>query len=166
MENSRWPTPWAGVWGGNMDIQEVTTGASVYLPVFVPGALLHIGDMHAIQGDGEICGIGGIEAGGRVKVWCELVNQPPHMTWPRIINETHIITTAQGKPAEDAFRLALVEMILWLEEEYGMSRGEAYLLLGQVLEARCTQFVNPTYTYICKINRKYLPKVADRASAK
>jgi len=157
MEHTRQTTIWAGTWGGNMDIQEVTTGASVHLPVFVPGALLHVGDMHAIQGDGEICGAGGIEAGGRVRLWCDLSPIPKHMTWPRITNETHIITTAQARPAEDAFRLALVEMILWLEEEYGLSQGEAYLLLGQVLEARCTQFVNPTYSYVCKINRKYLP---------
>lgn len=158
MEHARWPTIWAGPWGGNMDIQEVTTGASVHLPISVPGALLHIGDMHAIQGDGEICGAGGIEAGGRLKVWCDLAPRSKHMTWPRITNETHIIATAQGRPAEDAFRLALVEMILWLEEDYRMSRGEAYLFLGQVLEARCTQFVNPTFTYVCKVNRKYLPK--------
>jgi amidase len=158
MEHARWPNTWAGTWGGNMDIQEVTTGASVYLPISVPGALLHIGDMHAIQGDGEICGAGGVEAGGKVKISCTLVSRPSQMTWPRITNETHIITTAQGRPAEDAFRLALVEMILWLEEDYGLSRGEAYLLLGQVLEARCTQFVNPTFTYICKVNRRYLPR--------
>jgi amidase len=136
-----------------MDIQEVTAGATVQIPVYVPGALLHIGDMHAIQGDGEICG-----AGGRVKITCELSSKPKNMTWPRITNEIHIIATAQAKPAEDAFRLALVEMILWLEEGYGIDRGEAYLLLGQVLEARCTQFVNPTYTYICKVNRRYLPQ--------
>jgi amidase len=160
MENTRWSNIWAGQLGGNMDIQEVTSGATVYLPVFVPGALLHIGDMHAIQGDGEICGAGGVEAGGRVKINCALASKPKNMTWPRITNQTHIITTAQARPAEDAFRLALVEMILWLEEEYGLSRGEAYLLLGQVLEARCTQFVNPTYTYICKVNRKYLPEIS------
>lgn len=158
MEHTRWLNSWAGPWGGNMDIQEVTTGASVHLPIYVPGALLHVGDMHAVQGDGEICGSGGIEAGGRVKLWCDVAAKPEHMTWPRITNETHIITTAQGRPAEDAFRLALVEMILWLEEEYGMSRGEAYLLLGQVMEARCTQFVNPTYTYVCKVDRRYLPE--------
>lgn len=156
-EHTRWANTWAGPWGGNLDVQEVTSGASVHLPIFVPGALLHIGDMHAIQGDGEICGAGGIEAGGRVRIRCELISKPKNMTWPRIINDTHIITTAQAKPAEDAFRIALVELILWLEEEYGLSRGEAYLLLGQVLEARCTQFVNPTYTYVCKLNRRYLP---------
>lgn len=158
MEHTRWLNSWAGPWGGNMDIQEVTTGASVHLPIYVPGALLHVGDMHAVQGDGEICGSGGIEAGGRVKLWCDVAAKPKQMTWPRITNENYIITTAQGRPAEDAFRLALVEMILWLEEEYGMSRGEAYLLLGQVMEARCTQFVNPTYTYVCKVDRRYLPE--------
>ncbi len=157
-ERTRWANTWAGQWGGNMDIQEVTTGAAVHLPVYVPGALLHVGDMHAIQGDGEICGAGGVEAEGRVMLRCELSSRPAHMIWPRITNETHIISTAQARPAEDAFRLALVEMVLWLEEDYGMSRGDAYLLLGQVLEARCTQFVNPTFTYVCKLNRKYLPR--------
>jgi amidase len=156
--STRWSNTWAGQWGGNMDIQEVTSGATVHIPIYVPGALLHVGDMHAIQGDGEICGAGGIEAGGRVKISCDLSIKPESMSWPRITDETHIITTAQAKPAEDAFRLALVEMILWLEEEYGFTRGEAYLLLGQVLEARCTQFVNPTFTYVCKVNRKYLPQ--------
>jgi acetamidase/formamidase len=155
--NTRWTHAWAGEWGGNFDIQEVTTGASVHLPVSVPGALLHIGDMHARQGDGEICGAGGIEAGGRVKVRCELASRPKNMTWPRITNETHIMTTAMARPAEDAFRTAVAEMVLWLEEEYGFARGEAYLFLGQVLEARCTQFVNPTFSYVAKVNRKYLP---------
>ena len=79
------------------------------------------------------------------------------MYWPRILNDTHIATAAMARPAEDAFRLALESMVLWLEEEYGMSRGEAYLYLGQVLEARCTQFVNPTFTYIAKVNRRFLP---------
>ena len=155
--HSRWTNAWAGEWGGNFDIQEITTGASVYLPVSVPGALLHIGDMHARQGDGEICGAGGIEAGGRVKIACELEPKPESMTWPRINNDTHIITTAMARPAEDAFRAALAEMVLWLQDSYGFTRGGAYLFLGQVLEARCTQFVNPTFTYVAKVNREFLP---------
>jgi amidase len=156
--HTRWTNAWAGEWGGNFDIQEVTTGATVYLPVSVPGALLHIGDMHARQGDGEICGAGGIEAGGRVRIRCELAERPSSMTWPRITNATHIMTTGITRPAEDAFRIALSEMILWLEDEYSFSRGEAYLFLGQALEARCTQFVNPTFSYVAKVNKKYLPE--------
>lgn len=147
---------WAGEWGGNFDIQEVTNGAKVSIAVNVPGALLHVGDMHARQGDGEICGGGGIETGGVVKLMAELGPKPAEMTWPRIENETHIMTTAQGKPAEDAFRIALSEMILWLEADYGMTQGEAYMFLSQVLEARVTQFVNPSYSYVCKVNKRYL----------
>ncbi len=65
-----------------------------------------------------------------------------------------------ARPAEDAFRSALEQLVLWLEEGpaggFPMERGEAFMLLAQVLEARCTQFVNPTFTYVAKVNRKYL----------
>ncbi len=155
---SRWTNAWAGEWGGNFDIQEITSGASVHIPIQVAGALLHVGDMHARQGDGEICGAGGIETGGTARLRCELAPLPENMTWPRIENETHIMTTGIMRPAEDAFRTALSEMLMWLETDYGFERGEAYLFLGQVLEARCTQFVNPTFSYLCKVNRKWLPK--------
>ncbi len=151
-----WNNTWAGVYGGNLDVQELTTGASILLPVEVPGALLHVGDMHARQGDGEICGAGGIEASGVVTLRCELEPRPPGFSWPRIENATHRMIAAQGRPAEDAFRSALEAMILWLEAD-GMPRGEAFLWLGQVLEARCTQFVNPTFTYLARVRREYWP---------
>ena len=144
----RYHNGWGGPWGGNFDVQEITSGAAVQLVVNVPGALLHIGDMHAIQGDGEICGAGGIEASGRVQVRCELSEKPASMSWPRIENETHIITAAMARPAEDAFRFVLEAMVLWLEESYGFDRGEAYLYLGQVLEARCTPICQPDL-YLC-----------------
>ncbi len=151
---------WGGYWGGNMDVQEVTTGATVYLPVQAPDALLHVGDMHAIQGDGEICGAGGIEAEGTVRMRCTLHPKPARMGYPRIENGSHIITMAMARPAEDAFRQALERLVEWLEDgapgAQPMARGEAFLLLAQVLEARCTQFVNPTFTYVTKIDRRYL----------
>ena len=152
----RFANSWAGYWGGNFDAQEVTTGATLMLGVNVEGALLHIGDMHAIQGDGEICGAGGIEAGGRVRISVELAPRPSSFFWPRLVNESHIATLAMARPCEDAFRYALEAMVLWLEEDYGFSRIDAYLLLGQVLEARCTAFVNPTFTYIAKFPRQVL----------
>ena len=147
---------WGGTWGGNFDVQEITTGATVQLLVNVRGALLHVGDMHAIQGDGEICGAGGIEASGIVRLRVELKPAPRNLKWPRIESATHIMVAAMARPCEDAFRHALEDLILWLEEEHGFSRGDAYLWLGQVLEARCTQFVNPTFTYVAKIAREHL----------
>ncbi|MEJ2599500.1 MAG: acetamidase/formamidase family protein [Anaerolineales bacterium] len=147
---------WAGYWGGNLDVQEITTGATLMLGCNVEGGLLQIGDMHAIQGDGEICGAGGIEASGRVRLRVNVAKRPASMFWPRIENESHIAVIATARPLEDAFRLAMEGLVNWMEESYGFSRGEAFLLLGQVLEARCTAIVNPTYSYIAKISKKYL----------
>ncbi|MBT3375343.1 MAG: acetamidase [Lentisphaerae bacterium] len=149
---------WGGEWGGNLDAPEVTTGAALHLRVHHEGALLHVGDMHALQGDGEICGAGGIECGGRVQLTCRIAGAAPEaLRFPRIETDTHIAVAANAVPAEDAFRIALVDLLNWLKEDYGMAYGDAYLLLGQVLEARVTQFVNPSFTYIAKVAKKYLP---------
>jgi amidase len=156
--NERYHNGWGGHWGGNMDIQELCPGATVHLPVYLPGALVHIGDMHAIQGDGEICGAGGIESEGIVQVTCSLGAKPESMDYPRIENDTHIIAMGMARPAEDAFRMALANLITWMEEDYGFSRPDAFLLLGQVMEARCTQFVNPTFTYVAKIAKEHLAR--------
>ena len=86
----------------------------------------------------------------------ELRELPERMTWPRIENAEYIMTTAQGKPAEEAFRTALSEMIIWLEDEYSFERKEAFMFLAQVLDARVTRFVNPTYSYVSRVQKKYL----------
>jgi len=57
---------------------------------------------------------------------------------------------------EDAFRLAVEELVYWMADDYGFEEHEAVLLLGQVAEARCTQLVNPKYTYVAKIAKRYL----------
>ena len=122
----------------------------------VEGALLHVGDMHAIQGDGEICGAGGIETSGTVRLKCSLADAPRAARLPRMVTESHLLSIGLARPSEDAFRQALESLVLWMEEEYGFSRSEAYMLLAQVMEARCTQYVNPTYTYVAKVPRGVL----------
>jgi amidase len=145
-----------GSHGGNMDVQEVCVGNTVYLPVFVPGALLHIGDAHAIQGDGEInCG-GGVECRAEVVCRVDVLRKPQAMEWPRIENDKFIMAVACCETVEDSFYAAARELLGWMTESYGFSPREAYLLMGQVMEARCTQFVNPTRTYICSMAKRYL----------
>lgn len=148
---------WPGRHGGNMDAQEVTAGATIYLPVNVPGALLHIGDVHAIQGDGEINGAGGIECRSEVTLSVEVLPKPARMAWPRIVDATHITAVGCARPAEDAFRIAVEQLIYWMADAYGFTEIDAHLLLGQVMEARCTQFVDPLFTYLAKIRHEYLP---------
>ena len=146
-----------GTHGGNMDVQEVTNGNKLMMPVFQEGAYLHVGDVHALQGDAECNGVGAIEIRGHLRMQVSLSPAPRRLTWPRIETPTHICTVGCARPLDDALRIAFEEMVYWLEEEYGMSGPEAYMLLGQVAEARCTQMVNPKFTYICKFPKQYLP---------
>ena len=145
-----------GVHGGNLDIQEVTAGNRVTLPVFVEGALLHVGDVHAVQGDGELCCAGGIETRSTLTLRVDVIPQPAKFAWPRIETDSHIIAIGCARPLDDAFRIAVAELIHWMVADYGFTEPEALMLLGQVVEARATQFVNPKFTYIAKIARQYL----------
>ena len=146
----------AGAHGGNMDVQEVCAGTTVYLPVAVPGALLHVGDAHALQGDGEICGSGGIECRATTRLRVRLVQRPAPMRCVRMEDDAYIMAVACGRDVNESFREAAAELLAWIARDYGFTLEEAYLLMGQVMEARVTQFVNPTTTYICKMPKAVL----------
>lgn len=147
-----------GTHGGNMDIQEVTNGNRVMFPIFQEGAYLYFGDVHALQGDAECNGMGAIEIRGHLKLRLSLSKAPRRLNWPRLETPTHICTVGCARPLDDALRIAFEEMVYWLEESYRIPAPEAYMLLGQIAEARCTQMVNPKYTYVCKVDKRYLPK--------
>jgi acetamidase/formamidase len=145
-----------GTHGGNLDVQEITTGSTLMLRVEHPGAHLFLGDCHAIQGDGEANGMGAIETAAVLKVRVSLAPAPARLNHPRIETATHICTLGCARPLEDAMRLAFEEMVYWLHDEWNIPEPEAYMLLGQIAEARCTQVVNPKYTYICKVPKAIL----------
>ncbi len=115
-EYETWGNTWAGNYGGNLDVQEVTTGARVILPVNVPGALLHVGDMHARQGDGEICGAGGIEASGTVEISRRADRTGPRTTpGPEIEDATPPDDRRAGATGRGRLPgVALEGMVLWL----------------------------------------------------
>jgi len=145
-----------GVHGGNLDVQEITTGSQITFAVNKEGGSLYIGDNHAIQGDGECVGMGATEVAADITLSVALADKPPRLTWPRIETATHIATLGCARPLEDAMRIAFEQMVYWLADEYGFAETEAYLFLAQVAEARCTQMVNPKYTYICKVAKSLL----------
>jgi acetamidase/formamidase len=145
-----------GPHGGNLDVQEFTAGCTVYLPVAVEGGLFSLGDCHALQGDGELCGVGGIECRTWTTVKLDVLQRPSEMRWPRFENETHIGVVACARPLEDAFRLAVRELVAWMAASYGFTEPDALLLLGQVAQARATQIVNPKFTYLVKIEKRWL----------
>jgi amidase len=145
-----------GEHGGNIDVQEMGPGCTVYLPVNVDGAYFYIGDCHARQGDGEVCGVGAIDVGARITLAIDIKDRPTRMTWPRFEDETHIGTVGLGRPLEDAMRVAYREMIYWLADEYGFSEPDAYMLLSSIAEGRATQIMNPKSTYVCKVRKDFI----------
>ena len=147
-----------GPHGGNLDVQEITSGNTVMFRVNKDGTHLFMGDCHAIQGDGEANGMGAIEIATTLTVKVSLDKAPARLSHPRIETPTHIATLGCARPLEDAMRIAFEEMINWLEDEYRIPAPEAYMLLGQIAEARCTQVVNPKYTYICKVDKSVLAR--------
>lgn len=151
-----------GVHGGNLDVQEVTTGSFITLRVQADGAHLFLGDCHAIQGDGEANGVGATEIAANLRVRVSYAEAAARLNHPRIETATHICTTGCARPLEDAMRIAFEEMIYWMHDDWGIPEPEAYMLLGQIAEARCTQVVNPKYTYICKVKKSFLHSLTGR----
>ena len=142
--------------GGNMDAQVVRSGTAVTLPVEVPGALLHIGDVHAVQGDGEICGAGGIECRSLVTLHTEIVKRPLRTGCVRAESATHLHAIACEGSMDDCCVAATRELLFWLCDGYGMDERDAYLLLGQVLKINVPQLVNPTRTIVASVAKSEL----------
>jgi acetamidase/formamidase len=147
---------WPGDFGGNLDAADVKEGATVYLPVFHPGALFYFGDGHALQGDGEIIG-SGLETTMDVTFQFELI-KGRRIRWPRIESDTHIMVAASVRPLIDALRIAYVELIEWLIAEYGFEKMEALQVASQVGEVRVANVVDPNYTVVAKFPKSLLPK--------
>ena len=146
---------WPGRFGGNMDAPDVREGTTVYLPIFHEGALFYFGDVHAAQGDGEVCG-SGLETTGDVTFQFELV-KGQRIAWPRLEDAEYLMVAGSGRPLIDAFRIAHVELIDWLVADYGFQRIEAYQVVSQAVSSRVANVVDPLYTVVAKFPKKLLP---------
>lgn len=136
--------------GGNLDCRDLVAGARLQLPVAVPGALFSVGDTHAAQGDGEVCGTA-IESPMSLELRFQLHKAAaprfPRLTvpsgartWPR---ETGwIVTTGVGENLEAAARDAVREMIDQLASEHGLSPEHAYCLASVAADLHITEIVN------------------------
>jgi amidase len=143
-----------GPFGGNMDVPDVKPGNTVYLPVWNSGALVYTGDCHARQGQGELCGVA-LEITSKVTVVFEVIKDKA-IEWPRIESDEAIMVVGSARPMEDAARIANTELILWLEQEYGYDRWDAYQLLTQAGGLYVGNMVDTTYSLVASIEKKYL----------
>jgi len=136
------------VFGGNMDTRHLTAGATLFLPVFHPGARLSMGDGHAAQGDGEVCGTA-IETPMRAVVRLT-VRKDLHVTAPEFLTADVPPVAAGRRYATDgvgpdllgAARDAVGRMIDWLGREHGLSAVDAYLLTSVAIDLRISEIVD------------------------
>jgi amidase len=149
------PSLTPGEYGGNMDCVETREGTTLYLPVWVRGAYFAFGDVHAAQGDGEVCGVA-LETTAEVTVKLDVL-KGKSFDWPRMEDETHIMTTGSGRPLMDCIRIALVEMVKWLVDDYGFEKWEAFQAMSQTATIRVGNIVDPNYTVVAKFPKDYLP---------
>ncbi len=140
--------------GGNMDLPDMGPDSVTYLPVRSPGGRLFIGDAHACQGDGEVCGVA-VEYPTVTTIKVDLI-KGWNIEWPRLENDEVIMAIGSARPLEDATRIAYRELVLWMAKDYGFNKWDAYMMLSQCGKVRLGNFVDPKYTVGAAISKKYL----------
>jgi acetamidase/formamidase len=163
-EDGEFRTRPPGPFGGNMDVRELCSGATLYLPVLNAGALFSAGDAHAAQGDGEVC-INGIECPVDATLRFQLHKQRP-LAGPMV--ETFAkkypeaddawIVVESATDATVAARAATSRMVDLLAERWGFSDVHAYLLCSVAMNLRLSQVVNvPMSTVSAAVSKQVLP---------
>jgi acetamidase/formamidase len=145
LQNSRPPGPY----GGNLDVRDLTTGATLYLPVFHPGALFYAGDPHGAQGDGEVSG-NALEQSAS-GVFRFVLHKSKTIDGPRAETDTHYMLFGIDLDLDRALRLATVAAIDFLVEEQGLTAGQAYALASIGIDFDIGEAVNETQVVTAKI---------------
>jgi acetamidase/formamidase len=143
-----------GEYGGNLDCVETRQGTVLYLPVWARGAYLAFGDIHAAQGDGEVCG-SALETTARVTLRVE-VRKQWSIEWARLEDDNYLMTTGSLHSLIDAVRVAQVEMLNWLMRDYGFEKFEGWQILSQAGTMRIGNIVDPNFTVVAKFPKALL----------
>ena len=141
-----------------MDFNEIVEGATVYLPVSVPGALLYVGDGHALQGDGELNG-NALETSMDVEFTVDVVSGK-RIPGPRVESATHIMTVGLDGSLDDSFRSATANMAQWLTEQYKLTPFEVAQVLGTSAEYKVSEVADRNAGIVVKINKERLQSLA------
>lgn len=149
-----YPTFHPGDFGGNLDTAEACEGSTVYLPTFVDGGDVALGDVHAAMGDGEICGTG-IETSGEVTVSLSKA-QGLELKRPMIETPTEWIAYAAAKTLDEAAKLAARDLVSFVASRLGTDFEEAYMLASVAADLRISQVVDPLMAARMCISKRYL----------
>ena len=148
------PVFYPGDFGGNLDTVEAREGSKVYLPTFVDGGMVSLGDVHAAMGDGEVCGTG-IEVPAEVTVSFARIDEF-QLRRPMIETPTEWISFAAAKTLDEAAKLATYDLVRFISNMRGIDFEEAYMLASAAANLRISQVVDPLMATRMSISKKYL----------
>jgi amidase len=134
----------SGAYGGDLDIQELTAGSTLWLPVFTAGGLLVVGDCHAVVGDGAVGGTGA-ECAADLTLRLT-VEKASSIKRPRVLTANHLMTIAYANDLTQAMQQAVQDMVDFLVQDKGMAPYDAYSLLslaGDVRMSRTLRDISP-----------------------
>lgn len=140
-EAGTFPTKPPGSFGGNIDCKELVPGSSLFLPIFMEGALFSLGDGHALQGDGESSGTA-IECPMNLVDITLILHEDMNLSMPRANTPAGWITFGFNEDLNEAGAVALAEMVSFMEQLYGITRTEATALSSVAVDLHVTQVVN------------------------
>lgn len=146
-----------GAHGSNMDNTMVSEGAVLYLPVSVPGALLGMGDLHAVMGDGEV-GITGLEISGTVRVKLDVIKGKAP-AYPILETAESISVIASGPTLDDACQTATELMQEFLSDRTDLAVPDIVMLMGLVGDLQICQIVDPQMTVRFVFSKQYIPEL-------
>jgi acetamidase/formamidase len=137
-----------------MDFSGIEEGATVYLPVLQPGALLYVGDGHAAQGDGELTG-NALETSMEVEFTVDVLKQKT-ISSPRVESPTYIIAVGLAGSLDEALRAATASLSQWLEQDYSLTPSEIAQVLGTVMEYSVNEVADRNVGIVAKIKKERL----------
>jgi amidase len=143
--------------GGNMDCKIIGEGSNVYLPIFVEGALLSLGDIHAVMGDGEI-GVSGAEIGALVEVNVEVIDDLT-LKNPIIETDEAYYTISSAKTLDEAYKIAVEDMFDILLPKCNLSKNDLVMLMSLTCDMEICQVVDPLKTIRFKVKKDILNKL-------
>lgn len=127
--------------GGNMDDPHMIEGTTIYFPIFVEGALFSIGDAHAVQGMGEVCGTA-IEAPMHIIYQVEVIKGKRSLREPEYESDDYYAVTAIGKTIDEAAKKSVEYMVDYLVAEHNLNRNEAYALCSLAGDLKIAEVVD------------------------
>ena len=146
-----------GPFGGNMDSPEIREGATLYIPVFRPGALLYMGDGHAQQGDGELPGQG-LETSMDVAFTVDVIRDKSlGQTW--VENSDYVMVMGTGGSLDAAMKSATTGLSRWLADNHHLTPQDIAAVLGTAMEYEIAEVVDSEYDVVAKVSKQALARL-------